>query len=60
VRSFEKISPDFQWQVYFTKVGLPSLGSLNVTSPNFFKAMNEELAKESLRIGKSIAVAPGA
>ncbi|MGD0162098.1 MAG: M13 family metallopeptidase [Candidatus Sulfotelmatobacter sp.] len=44
----EKISPDFQWQVYFTKVGLPSLGSLNVTSPGFFKAMNEELEKENL------------
>ena len=44
----EKISPDFQWQVYFTKVGLPALASLNVASPGFFKAMNEELDKESL------------
>ena len=44
----EKISPDFQWQVYFTKVGLPSLASLNVASPGFFKVMNEELDKESL------------
>jgi putative endopeptidase len=48
VADFEKISPDFHWQVYFTKVGLPSLGSLNVTSPAFFKAMSEELGKESL------------
>ena len=44
----EKLSPDFQWQTYFTKVGLPSLASLNVASPNFFKVMNEELNKESL------------
>jgi putative endopeptidase len=44
----EKISPDFRWQVYFTKVGLPSLGSLNVVSPGFFKAMNEQLEKEGL------------
>jgi putative endopeptidase len=44
----EKISPDFQWQVYFTKVGLPSLASLNVASPGFFKALNEELEKENL------------
>jgi endothelin-converting enzyme/putative endopeptidase len=43
-----KISPDFQWQNYFAKVGLPSLGSLNVVSPGFFKAMNGELEKESL------------
>jgi endothelin-converting enzyme/putative endopeptidase len=44
----EKLSPEFPWQVYFTKVGLPELSSLNVTAPNFFKAMNEELDKESL------------
>ncbi len=44
----EKITPDFQWEVYFAKVGLPSLKSLNVASPGFFKGMNEEIAKESL------------
>jgi putative endopeptidase len=44
----EKISPEFRWPVYFAKVGMPSLASLNVASPNFFKAMNEELEKESL------------
>jgi putative endopeptidase len=44
----EKLSPEFHWQVYFTKVGLPSLTSLNVASPGFFKALNEELDKESL------------
>jgi putative endopeptidase len=45
---FEKISPDFQWHSYFTKIGLSSLTSLNVTSPAFFKAMNEELKQASL------------
>lgn len=44
----EKLSPQFQWNVYFTKVGLPSLSSLNVDAPNFFKALNEALDKESL------------
>jgi len=44
----EKLSPDFQWQVYFAKVGLPALASLNVASPGFFKVMNEELEKESV------------
>ncbi len=44
----EKIIPDFRWDGYFTKIGLPSLASLNVASPNFFKALNEELGKESL------------
>jgi putative endopeptidase len=45
---FEKIAPDFHWSVYFTKVGMPSLSSLNVVSPNFFKTLNVEIAKESL------------
>jgi putative endopeptidase len=45
---FEKIAPDFQWTVYFTKVGMPSLSTLNVASPNFFKVLNEQIAKESL------------
>src|SRR6202034_2558229 len=44
----ETISPEFHWQVYFTKVGMPSLSSLNVASPGFFKGLNEELKKESL------------
>jgi putative endopeptidase len=42
------LSPQFPWNVYFTKVGLPSLTSLNVDAPNFFKALNEALDKESL------------
>ena len=44
----EKIAPPFQWQVYFAKVGMPALASLNVSSPGFFKTMNETLDKESL------------
>jgi putative endopeptidase len=44
----EKISPEFHWPVYFAKVGMPSISSLNVTSPAFFKTMNEEIEKESL------------
>lgn len=44
----EKSSPEFRWPVYFAKVGMPSLSSLNVSSPEFFKAMNAELQKESL------------
>jgi putative endopeptidase len=45
---FENIAPQFQWQVYFAKVGMPALASLNVMSPDFFKALNEELKKENL------------
>jgi putative endopeptidase len=38
----EKLSPQFQWLVYFAKVGLPSLSSLNVSSPAFFKTLERD------------------
>jgi len=44
----EKTAPEFQWQVYFAKVGMPALSSMNVTAPAFLKALNEEIGKESL------------
>src|ERR1700730_13069646 len=44
----EALAPSFPWQAYFTKVGLTSLASLNVASPDFFKALNAELDKEDL------------
>jgi endothelin-converting enzyme/putative endopeptidase len=44
----EKLSPAFHWQVYFAKVGMPSVASLNVSVPAFVKTMNETIEKESL------------
>jgi putative endopeptidase len=44
----QTLSPDFHWQIFFTKVGMPSLASLNVSSPNFFKTMSTELNSASL------------
>jgi len=49
----QKMSPDFQWRTYFTKVGLPQLASLNVAVPNFFKTLNEEIGKSSLNDWKT-------
>jgi len=44
----ETLSPEFHWQGYFAKVGMPSLVSLNVTAPAFFKTLDQELKTESL------------
>jgi putative endopeptidase len=44
----QKLSPAFHWQAYFTKVGMPSVTSLNVSVPAFVKTMNETIEKESL------------
>jgi putative endopeptidase len=49
----EALSPLFQWRVYFEKVGLPALGSLNVADPGFFKTMNAQLKKENLASWKA-------
>jgi putative endopeptidase len=52
-REFEAIAPDFQWNIYFAKVGMDGLQSLNVTNPGFFRAMNAELKKEKLASWKA-------
>jgi len=44
----ETLSPEFHWPTFFAKVGMPSLASLNVASPNFFKTMSTVLNSESL------------
>jgi predicted metalloendopeptidase len=48
IAELEKLSPAFHWQVYFTKVGMPSIASLNVSVPTFIKTMNETIEKENL------------
>ncbi len=48
LHQLETLSPAFSWSVYMTKVGLPSVDSLNVATPEFFKAMNEEIKAEPL------------
>ncbi|HYL16270.1 MAG TPA: M13 family metallopeptidase, partial [Terriglobales bacterium] len=53
VQELQALAPSFQWNVYFTKVGLPSLHSLNVASPGFFKTLNAEIEKEDLASWKT-------
>jgi putative endopeptidase len=47
------LSPSFQWKTYFTKVGLPSLESLNVETPEFFKTLTIQLRDEPLASWKA-------
>src|SRR5258708_31640840 len=48
VEELQKLAPSFGWNMYFTKTGLPSLGSLNIVTPEYFRVMEEEIEKESL------------
>ncbi len=37
----QKLSPDFNWQAYFTGIGLSNPGEINVGQPRFFSGMSK-------------------
>ncbi|HYL11814.1 MAG TPA: M13 family metallopeptidase [Terriglobales bacterium] len=47
------LSPSFHWNQYFAKVGLGSVPSLNVATPEFFKTMETEIKSEDLNHWKT-------
>ncbi len=49
----QKLSSEFRWNTYFTKIGLPALQSLNVETPVFFPKMSKEIRKENLSAWKA-------
>ncbi len=48
IGQLQALSPSFAWKAYFAKTGTPDVQSLNVVSPEFFKAMDAELKAEDL------------
>jgi endothelin-converting enzyme/putative endopeptidase len=48
-----KLSPNFEWETYFAKVGIPQLKNLNVETPGFFQAMSQVLEKEDMPAWKA-------
>jgi putative endopeptidase len=53
IQQLGALSPSFDWQAYFAKVGLPAVEALNVETPKFFKALNTELKNEDLASWKT-------
>jgi putative endopeptidase len=53
LEQLEALSPSFDWKQYFSETGQPGLSTLNVTAPEFFKAMEAELQKEDLESWKA-------
>ena len=53
VGELQALAPNFPWSAYFAQIGLPSLASLNVATPHFFEALNEEIGKEDLASWKA-------
>jgi putative endopeptidase len=53
VAEFDAETPNFTWPRFIEGVGSPSVASLNVRQPDFFKALNGLLTSESLDAWKS-------
>ena len=48
VKDFEALDPTFNWTVYMRDIGTPSVSSLNVAVPQFFKGLDAVLQEQSL------------
>jgi putative endopeptidase len=48
VSALEKLAPDFDWKQYFTTIDEGQLTSLNVTTPDFFKALDQVVSTSTL------------
>jgi putative endopeptidase len=44
----QKLTPAFDWTAYFTAVGAPPIDGINVTEPEFFKALDAVVASTPL------------
>ena len=53
IADLDKLTPDFDWSVYFHAVGIGHFDTLNVATPDFFKALNGLLQSEPLDSWKS-------
>jgi len=50
---FQKLTPDFDFTVYFKDIKVGQFDSLNVATPNFFKALNDLIDKEPIDAWKA-------
>ena len=48
VKALDGVTPDFSWATYFAATGHPEIGSINLMQPDFFKALDSQLASTSI------------
>lgn len=48
IAQLSELAPSFPWGEYFKVIGMPPVAELNVSQPNFFKAVNQELTAVSI------------
>ncbi len=53
VDQFKTLAPNFDWPAYFNHVGIRPFTTLNVSTPEFFKAVSEQIQSQDLAAWKS-------
>jgi len=53
VADLEKLTPDFDFTVYFKDIKIRSFDTLNVSTPDFFKGLSDLIAKEPVEAWKA-------
>ena len=53
VADFQEMTPEFDWTTYFHRSGIRPFDTLNVATPDYFKALNGLLESEPLTAWKS-------
>jgi putative endopeptidase len=48
VAELQALTPQFRWEQYFSGIGSPPIYALNVTEPDFFKALGQTIASTPL------------
>jgi putative endopeptidase len=48
IAELQTLAPNFNWATFFTSIGLTQKSDVNVGTPGFFKAMNEQLTAVSI------------
>ena len=46
IAELEKLTPDFDWPVYWRDIGIGHFDTLNVATPDFFKALDQLISTE--------------
>jgi putative endopeptidase len=53
VADLQKLTPEFDFPLYFKDIKVRSFETLNVATPNFFKGLEEQIGKQSIDSWKS-------
>ena len=53
INELKKVSPNFDYQLYFNEINLPVPGTINVSQPEFFKALSKIIKNTEIEVWKT-------